>query len=309
VEDLISAWDLMDIKPTRGHYTWTKKRVGPGHISTCLDRFLIHSSFLTLGLKTSSEILPHSTSDHKPISLELRQEQDQGPIPFRFNLAWIQDKDFLCRVSNVWTRKVNGSAFYVWEEKLRRLKAELKGWEKKQADPITLRLESQRHLESHQLALENKEITQQDLLKEEQLQRQWYKSCRDEESYWRKNSRSLWLKEGDRNTSYFHKQVEARKHFKAVIEIQVQNTTVSEPEDIRKATFETFKSLYTENKSAGIVPQMYPLSVVPKLINNDINRNLLEEVSQQEIKEVLDQMHPDKAPGPDGFTARFFQQS
>jgi hypothetical protein len=30
-------------------------------------------------------------------------------------------------------------------------------------------------------------------------------------------------------------------------------------------------------------------------------------VSQEEIKEALDQMNSDKAPGPDGFTARFFQ--
>jgi hypothetical protein len=89
-----------------------------------------------------------------------------------------------------------------------------------------------------------------------------------------------------------------------VTEIQVQNTTISEPEGIRKAAFETFKTLYTENGRASITPQMYPLSVVPKLIKDDINRKLLEEVSQQEIKEALDQMHPDKAPGPDGFTSK-----
>jgi hypothetical protein len=40
VEDLISTWDLMDIKPSRGRYTWTNKRVGPGHIAARLDRFL-----------------------------------------------------------------------------------------------------------------------------------------------------------------------------------------------------------------------------------------------------------------------------
>jgi hypothetical protein len=85
VEDLISTWDLMDIKPSRGRYTWTNKRVGPGHIAARLDRFLVQSSFLTLGLTTSSEILPNSTSDHKPITLEIKKEQGQGPIPFRFN--------------------------------------------------------------------------------------------------------------------------------------------------------------------------------------------------------------------------------
>jgi hypothetical protein len=267
----------------------------------------VQSSFLTLGLTTTSEILPNGTSDHKPITLEIRKEKGQGPIPFRFNTAWIQDKDFRRKVSKVWTTKINGSAFYVLEEKMRRLKAELKDWAKNQINPTTLRQEAQRQLDNHQLALESKDITHQDIIMEEQLQNHWHKSCREEESYWRQKSQSLWLKEGDRNTTYFHKQAEARKLFKAVTQIQVQNTTISEPEDIRKATFETFKTLYTENGRASINPQAYPLSVVPTLIKDDVNCKLLEEVTQQEIKETLDQMHPDKAPGPDGFTARFFQ--
>jgi hypothetical protein len=107
---------------------------------------------------------------------------------------------------------------------------------------------------------------------------------------------------------YFHKQAKARKHYKAMTEIQVQNTTISEPEGIRQATFETFKTLYIETERASIDPQMYPLSVVPNLIKDDINLKLMEEVTQQEIKEAVDQMHPDKAPGLDGFTVRFFQQ-
>ena len=57
VEDIISGWDLEDIKPSRGKFTWTNKRIGPGHITARLDRFLVHSSFLTLGLFANSEIL------------------------------------------------------------------------------------------------------------------------------------------------------------------------------------------------------------------------------------------------------------
>ena len=41
LEDIISEWDLEDIKPTKGKYTWNNKRIGPWHISARLDRFLV----------------------------------------------------------------------------------------------------------------------------------------------------------------------------------------------------------------------------------------------------------------------------
>jgi exonuclease III len=94
VEDLIMDWDLEDIKPARGKYTWTNKRMGPGHIAARLDRFLVQSSFLTLGLAASSKILPNYTSDHKPILLDLFSEANLGPIPFQFSPIWIHQEGF-----------------------------------------------------------------------------------------------------------------------------------------------------------------------------------------------------------------------
>ena len=41
VEDLMLEWDLEDITPDKGKYTWSNKRIGPGHIAARLDRFLI----------------------------------------------------------------------------------------------------------------------------------------------------------------------------------------------------------------------------------------------------------------------------
>ena len=102
VEDIILGWDLIDIKPVKGKFTWTNKRIGPGHLATRPDRFLVHSFFLSLGLLASSKILPHCTSDHKPILLELALDQDLGPIPFRFSPLWIHHEDFLHVVSDSW---------------------------------------------------------------------------------------------------------------------------------------------------------------------------------------------------------------
>jgi hypothetical protein len=45
MEDLISDWDLVDVKPAKGKYTWNTKRSGLGHIVARLDRFLVHGDF------------------------------------------------------------------------------------------------------------------------------------------------------------------------------------------------------------------------------------------------------------------------
>eukprot|EP00253_Pinus_taeda_P011701 PITA_11701 len=139
VEDLLQDWDLLDIKPVSGMFTWSNKRIGPGHIATRLDRFLVHSSFLLLDLDASMHILPCSTSDHKPIKLTLRDHVDLGPIPFKFSPLWIKEPNFLQVVKESWSHLVTRSPFYIWEEKLRRLKSALKHWAKSIANPAAER--------------------------------------------------------------------------------------------------------------------------------------------------------------------------
>jgi hypothetical protein len=68
VEELVHQWDLLDFKPLKGLYTWTNNRLGDDHISACLDRFLIQSSFLQERRIISTKILPKMTSDHTPTS-------------------------------------------------------------------------------------------------------------------------------------------------------------------------------------------------------------------------------------------------
>jgi hypothetical protein len=44
-------------------------------------------------------------------------------------------------------------------------------------------------------------------------------------------------------------------------------------------------------------------------VTNSMNENLLAEVTVEEISKALQQMSPLKAPGPDGFSAYFYQQN
>jgi exonuclease III len=130
LEDLISSFHLIDIKPSNGRFTWSNKRLGPGHITARLDHFLLRSSFLDESLSPSSLILPWAGSDHRPITLTLSPPENFGPIPFRFNPLWLSDPNFFDIVTDAWSCWIQGSPNYIWEKKLKRVKSTLKHWVK-----------------------------------------------------------------------------------------------------------------------------------------------------------------------------------
>eukprot|EP00253_Pinus_taeda_P003998 PITA_03998 len=246
VEDFILDWELEDIKPTSGKFTWSNKRIGPSHIAAHLDRFLVQSSFLICGLMATSKILS------------------------KFSSLWIHQEGFQEVVSEVWNRQVHeGSPFFMWEEKMRRLKRELKEWAKRLKTPTTKRKEMHDSLGGHQLTMEN-------------------------------------FNAGDKNASYFHKQAKARKHFKTVHEIHYQNTVVKDSKGIKRATHSFFKDVYSAPEDPPIDSQAYPIDLIPHCVQDSDNIKLTAPISMNEIKESFDYMDPDKASSPDGLTARFY---
>jgi hypothetical protein len=83
IEYLINDWDLLDIKPIKGKYTWTNKRSGHGHIVSRLDRFLVHSSHLLQDDTFKSNILP----SHHTINPFLSSSKiPQTMVPYLSNL-------------------------------------------------------------------------------------------------------------------------------------------------------------------------------------------------------------------------------
>jgi hypothetical protein len=74
----------------------------------------------------TTKILPKLTSDHKPVQLILEDEEDLGPIPFRFSPLWIERDGFIDTVKAAWAKSFTGSSSYVWEQKLKATKQALK---------------------------------------------------------------------------------------------------------------------------------------------------------------------------------------
>lgn len=64
--------------------------------------------------------------------------------------------------------------------------------------------------------------------------------------------------------------------------------------------------MYTKDEEVNPTPL---INLAPRRIDDQINEALTKLISDEEVARALFQIGPMKAPGPDGFPARFFQRN
>ena len=141
----------------------------------------------------------------------------------------------------------------MWEQKLKATKAALKEWVKNPINtPISHRKENIQTLENLQTDLERKDITHADLEKEQTSQAKAFLSFWQEEEFLRLKSRSLWLKLGDRNSSYFHRQCRERVSKNHISEITTSDGTLHKGHNQIKIAAEThYQNMFKDNRDGS----------------------------------------------------------
>lgn len=127
---------------------------------------------------------------------------------------------------------------------------------------------------------------------------------KQEEIFWRQKSRSIWLKQGDNNTSFFHKMANAHHRYSHIDNLVINGRSVTDEESINNKILAFFKSLYSEDEPSKL-PWSYP--DCPRISMED-NLELQQPFLEEEILAVLKECEGDKAPGPDGFTMGFYKK-
>ena len=129
-KDFIERNLLIDLQYCNGIHTWSNRRSGKHSISSKLDRFLISDNVVHLGGDISSTILPYSGSDHWLISLQWQRPGNAMRRPFHFEAFWLTHPAFKYLISTFWKnfRPPEGSKMFLFQQKLKSLKAHIKSW-------------------------------------------------------------------------------------------------------------------------------------------------------------------------------------
>ena len=132
---------------------------------------------------------------------------------------------------------------------------------------------------------------------------------RSEEILWKQKSRIGWLKEGERNTKFFHRTTIQRRMHNTITFIQNQaGERVENHVEIEEEFINHFQAVHQEpliDRQSAIEKITQN---VPKIITEEHNQLLLRPVLTQEVDLAMKQLKEGKAPGSDGFTTTFFHK-
>jgi hypothetical protein len=67
-----------------------------------------------------------------------------------------------------------------------------------------------------------------------------------EEISWRQKSRALWLREGDKNTRFFHRLANSHRRHNSISTLLVNGELTSEPDAIAECITQFYHNLFTE---------------------------------------------------------------
>ncbi|XP_074336591.1 uncharacterized protein LOC141673749 [Apium graveolens] len=292
---------LRDIDLIGHQFTWERGRGTDEWMEVCIDRAFILQDWLDVFTLAKLHNLEDSStsSDHSPILLE--------PIPvvhmyvrrsFYFENAWLSEPMCAQIVRDNWTGYQNMGVL----DKIRICGEKLGSWGKKITSKFGKRIKLCKD-ELKQLRSKRDAIYVERF---KEVKKQLYKIFDQQEIFWRQRSKQLWLKAGDQNSKYFHAMASARKRSNQIHKLQNKwDEWVEWDDGLQDLISDYFKNLYaTDEPDWGEV-----IDNIPTTITVAQNIKLVKPVTNEEFKNALFQMHPDKAPGPNGMTPTFFQKN
>nr|XP_027099065.1 uncharacterized protein LOC113718354 [Coffea arabica] len=294
---------IFDVGFSGASFTWSNNRRGRARVSKRLDRFLVNGACLDFSDVISVLHLARHPSDHAPLKISFENRSENKPRPFRFLNVWTTRHDLLEVIRQAWNQDVGGSPLRVLCSKLLATRRAIQTWNKQHFGNIfdavhSAELEVQRAEEAM-----DQYVSEECQIELSKAQAELRHALSIEEQFWRQKSRVKWLKQGDRNSRYFHAVVRQRRVQGMIHRIKKSNGVwVDTNADIATEAISYFSNLFTGSLQSASDMQ----HLISPMISEEDNAKLEEVPSIDEVYRVVRSMDGDSAAGPDGFTGKFF---
>jgi hypothetical protein len=194
-----------------------------------------------------------------------------------------------------------------WQEKIRRVRQYLRGWtknvsgqykkEKKEIMNILDDLDKKAEtsaLETHERDLKqflNNRLAE--LLREEEIK--WYQQAKVKE-----------LLEGDSNTKYFQLIANGKYRKTRFFQLQDDDRIIEGEKELSEYVTNYYKNVFTSPLDNSFTLDEARLDGISQVFEEENNLRI-RPFSEEEVREAVFQIEHNKAPGPDGFPAEFYQ--
>ncbi|XP_042974832.1 uncharacterized protein LOC122306468 [Carya illinoinensis] len=299
-------WCSLSSLVTKGPcFTWANNREQDSFIKERLDRALANPMWLERYQESSCCVLPTMTSDHCPVLIDVIYQQDQ-PRPhvkrFRYEAAWSLRKECEATLKEAWVKPIHErAAAETIRSRLTMSATVLRKWNEK-----VIR-KAPKEIRQKLKALEElQELNKGDQLDSiRKLKGDIDQDLAAEDLKWKQRAKQHWLQNGDRNTTFYHLHASHRRKINKISQIMDhRNCLISEKDQVGRVITRYFSDLFTSSSPSGIEDCIKDM---PNKVSTAMNELLLQEFTEEEVKNAVFQMKSMGSPGPDGFPACFFQ--
>lgn len=303
--EVLEWCDLYDLGYRGPAWTYNNKQEGRKNVKARLDRGVASPDWSNRFQNARVEHICSARSDHLPLLLQFSTRTEyRRKKEFRYEALWEREGSLQEVIEDSWKSSGPASSLKEIKEKLNVMQQNLSKWSSVKIGSVTRKVSKLRK-RMHDLMNKTTSLANDREIKKvgDELDELLLR----EEILWRQRPRATYLREGERNAEWFHRQATWRKKHNTITRLMNENGQwVEQKEILHNMSTNFFKGLYTEDKN--INPQGL-LGLFNEMVSQGMNEALEKDFTEKEISDALFQIGPLKAPGPDGFHARFYQRN
>ena len=139
------------------------------------------------------------------------------------------------------------------------------------------------------------------------VSRKLHEVYKDEKESWQQKRRTMWHTSRDLNTNFYHALRKQRRTRNRIVGLHdAYGYWITGEKEVEKVAVDYFDNLFSTTSLSDF--ESFLEEITPS-ITYQMNQRLIRIAIEEEVRQTLFMMHPEKAHGPDGMTSLFFQHS